>query len=630
MATQSNERADRAHRGRWQRTRMRAGLLAVAGLSLLPAIPATSALTQAQTACPVISGYVYYDINNNGLRDAGEPAISGSTIELRGPGGTVVASDSSDGSGYYEFVYDASPTVAQQTSKVTALWPTTTTDWTIAKTLPQFNPALGTLRKVEVTVAATITSTLKAESLDLDEATITGTVGGVVTASGPGGVEAVVSPTLNAGSFEAEPYDGDPDFEGPSGFDFGAKSASNSKTTTVTDPSQLAAFTGQGNVTFTAAVIATSKTTGGGNVLNEIHTKASAEVTIIYSYTPPTCIKPGSYTIVQTPQPGGYTDGRETRGNTAPIPGSQASDAIEVTFTGANLPNNNFGELKASIHGCVYVDANNNGLKEAGEAPISNVVITLAGPISDSQFTGLDGCYLFTGLPAGTYTVTEIQPAGYLDGKDTIGACTGTTANDQFPSIIVPAATHCPNNNFGELFAPNPTPTATPTTPPCQPGSPGCPTPAATCTPGSTPCPTGTATACQPGSGTSCTPAPTCPAGTTCSPSGTPPTGGSTPPGGSSNGGTRPPGTSTVSSGAPGGGTTGNNPSAPGAPSAGDPGAPSAGTGLFEGGRGLNILLLGVAAVAASGSFLWLALARRRQLAAVAGYHDIDDEDEYR
>src|SRR5260221_2122291 len=41
----------------------------------------------------------------------------------------------------------------------------------------------------------------------------------------------------------------------------------------------------------------------------------------------------------------------------------------------------------------------------------------------------------FTNLRPGTYTLTETQPAGFLDGKDMIGTPGGTTANDVFSAI---------------------------------------------------------------------------------------------------------------------------------------------------------------------------------------------------
>ena len=59
-------------------------VLAASAVSILAVIPPALAPRAAiAQSCPVISGYVYYDINNNGILEAGEPPIAGSPIELR-------------------------------------------------------------------------------------------------------------------------------------------------------------------------------------------------------------------------------------------------------------------------------------------------------------------------------------------------------------------------------------------------------------------------------------------------------------------------------------------------------------------------------------------------------------------
>ena len=89
-------------------------------------------------------------------------------------------------------------------------------------------------------------------------------------------------------------------------------------------------------------------------------------------------------------------------------------------------------------------DANNNGLFDAGETPIPGVTIALTGqdssgnPVNRTTGTGSDGRYLFDDLRAGTYTISETQPAGYRDGTDTQGTPgTGTTMDDMFADITL-------------------------------------------------------------------------------------------------------------------------------------------------------------------------------------------------
>ena len=81
---------------------------------------------------------------------------------------------------------------------------------------------------------------------------------------------------------------------------------------------------------------------------------------------------------------------------------------------------------RRALAGFVYVDANNDGVKDAGETPIAGVTVTLTGTddlgaVSRTTTTDATGFYRFPNLRPGTYTITETQPAGYLDGKDTIG-----------------------------------------------------------------------------------------------------------------------------------------------------------------------------------------------------------------
>ncbi|SFL33434.1 Cna protein B-type domain-containing protein, partial [Nitrosomonas aestuarii] len=59
----------------------------------------------------------------------------------------------------------------------------------------------------------------------------------------------------------------------------------------------------------------------------------------------------------------------------------------------------------ASISGFVYCDDNDDGIKDAGEAGLSNVTIQLlnaAGVVINTTTTAADGSYSFTGLDAGT------------------------------------------------------------------------------------------------------------------------------------------------------------------------------------------------------------------------------------
>jgi uncharacterized repeat protein (TIGR01451 family) len=69
----------------------------------------------------------------------------------------------------------------------------------------------------------------------------------------------------------------------------------------------------------------------------------------------------------------------------------------------------------ASLNGRVYVDMNGNGrIDPEDTAGLAKVRIRVAGPAGTFiATTDANGNYQFGGLPAGTYAVTEAQPAGY-------------------------------------------------------------------------------------------------------------------------------------------------------------------------------------------------------------------------
>jgi uncharacterized repeat protein (TIGR01451 family) len=167
---------------------------------------------------------------------------------------------------------------------------------------------------------------------------------------------------------------------------------------------------------------------------------------------------PGAYTVTET-QPG-YLDGKDSVGSAS---GSNTTnDVISniVLTSGVDSINNNFGELVgAQIHGFVYSDGNNDGIKQDIESDLGGVAVTLSGiddkgaAVSATTDTSGDGSYAFYSLRPGVYSVTEpTQPDGYLDGKDTAGAYGGGTAsNDVITNITLTQGLISNDNNFGEL-----------------------------------------------------------------------------------------------------------------------------------------------------------------------------------
>ncbi|WP_016952819.1 SdrD B-like domain-containing protein [Anabaena sp. PCC 7108] len=168
-------------------------------------------------------------------------------------------------------------------------------------------------------------------------------------------------------------------------------------------------------------------------------------------------LRPGTYNLTET-QPTAYLDGKDAVGTQGGTLGNDNISTITLT-SGTNGTGNNFGEvLASSISGTVYVDANNNGIKDATETGIEGTTINLTGTddlgnaVSLTATTDVNGNYEFTNLRPGTnYTLTETQPTAYLDGQDSVGTQGGTLGNDNISTITLTSGTNGTGNNFGEL-----------------------------------------------------------------------------------------------------------------------------------------------------------------------------------
>ena len=170
---------------------------------------------------------------------------------------------------------------------------------------------------------------------------------------------------------------------------------------------------------------------------------------------------PGTYQVVET-QPDGYLSVGDTPGT---VDGETRGVVTTVDIlSGINLDggddsiHNDFAETRpAALSGYVYYDANNNGIMDLGEQGIGGVQLTLldaAGkPTGATATTDANGSYQFANLMPGQYGVSEVQPAGYLDGLDAAGTAGGTAHNpgDLIDGIYLVDGQSGLNYDFGEL-----------------------------------------------------------------------------------------------------------------------------------------------------------------------------------
>ncbi len=139
-------------------------------------------------------------------------------------------------------------------------------------------------------------------------------------------------------------------------------------------------------------------------------------------------IAPGVYSIIAE-QPVGYSDGIDSVGTIqGELTGNnQVNDKLSDVRVkqGQSAVEYNFGEvLPASLAGRVHVDLDGDCLFDADEPTLSGVVIRLfdhLGAEVEQVVTDLDGRYAFVDVAPGEYTVVEDQPDGYFEGGASAG-----------------------------------------------------------------------------------------------------------------------------------------------------------------------------------------------------------------
>ncbi len=344
----------------------------------------------AETLPAALSGYVYHDRDNDGLRQPGEEGIAGAEVRVQylPPAGPlpapIVVYSGADGA------------------------------WSVDGLTP------GEYRVEEVTPAGYFDG--------LDAA---GTAGG--TAQNPG--DSITAIQLAGGQAGQE-------------YDFGEIRPASIAGRVIADRDGDCLFS-PGDVLLAGVTLRLRD--AQGNLLATTLTDQNGE----YRFDG---LTPGMYRVEEV-QPEGYFDGGDhvgSAGGTLLDPDSIIDVALVSDASGSGY---DFCELEpAALSGFVYADDNDNGLREPGEAPLAGVSLALldqAGqPTGVTATTDAAGFYRFEGLrPGRVYGVAEAQPDGYFDGKDTPGTAGGTAQNpgDRITDVLLAAAVHGENYNFGEL-----------------------------------------------------------------------------------------------------------------------------------------------------------------------------------
>jgi hypothetical protein len=157
------------------------------------------------------------------------------------------------------------------------------TNWSLTNSIPQFDPALGTLTNVSITVAANVRNRVRVESRS--NLPRTATAGGTATITATVAGYSAAASITNSYTQALDAFDGVIDYAGVSGFD---QTLDGSGYGAVTPP-DFTPYIGVGTVPLVAASIANGSYNGPGDYRFIINTTASALATVTYEFSPPAC-----------------------------------------------------------------------------------------------------------------------------------------------------------------------------------------------------------------------------------------------------------------------------------------------------------------------------------------------------
>src|SRR5262249_30846554 len=152
------------------------------------------------------------------------------------------------------------------------------TDHTRAASLPQFDPALGTLTAVDIIAEGLLQSRVQIENLGGAPADVSAALNGAFTFQAPGAAPLVSNPPPPV-TATLQAFGGAVDLQGASAKDTGRTPlAAPAQTATVTAPAALEAYVGTGTVNVSESARMQASASGPGNLLAMVNSVASGKV----------------------------------------------------------------------------------------------------------------------------------------------------------------------------------------------------------------------------------------------------------------------------------------------------------------------------------------------------------------
>ena len=193
---------------------------------------------------------------------------------------------------------------------------TTPLDFTSAMVLPKFNVGGGILQSISLTLSGNLTASQKFENTSGGgNATITLSSTGTMTLKRPDTTTLVITvPTVtNVKTVTAD--DGKIDFGGTSGFTFDDTSASLSNTQTYSGASDLALFTGAGNISLPVTAVGSSNGAGSANLITQFALVGGATASVVYTYSIAAVPEASTYGAIGAVSLAGFFGYRRSRRN---------------------------------------------------------------------------------------------------------------------------------------------------------------------------------------------------------------------------------------------------------------------------------------------------------------------------
>jgi hypothetical protein len=157
---------------------------------------------------------------------------------------------------------------------------------------------------------------------------------------------------------------------------------------------------------------------------NPVHVHRTTDANGAYSFSVP----PGAYTVCES-VPAGFTQSFPTSGPSCAGHTGASGIGYSITLSSGQVDSgNDFGNFRnATKTGTKFDDLNADGDRDAGEPGLAGVTIHLFGTdglgnaVHVHRTTDANGAYSFS-VPPGTYTVCETVPIGYTQSFPSSGA----------------------------------------------------------------------------------------------------------------------------------------------------------------------------------------------------------------